>query len=52
MYANVGMFHGGVCAFAAGVSIVDAPIEIVRKIASAIAIVFLDVCMLFFSFLL
>jgi hypothetical protein len=44
------MFHEGVCAFAAGSSIVDAPIEMIKNIAIAIAVVFLEVCMIFFSF--
>ena len=50
MNANVGMFHEGVCPFAAGSNIVDAPIEIIKNIGIAIAVVFLEVCMVFFPF--
>jgi hypothetical protein len=49
MKANVGMFHAGVCALAFGTSRVEAPIEIVKNIAIAIAVVLFLVKFMYFS---
>jgi len=51
MYANVGIFHAGVCALTFGTTIIAAPIEIIKNKAIAIAtVLFLAICIFLFSF--
>jgi hypothetical protein len=46
-HANVVISHGGVCALVAGITIIEALIEIINNIATIAIVDFLQICIFF-----